>query len=239
MKKHLNLFIHSLFAVLVFTTASGCDSEKISQETKPVMETTAQDQQLMVPLLNDTDSDNNSSLEKTEQTRQPGDPLPTISSASWEDDGYQEIEWDDLLPAEYRPEAVVGKYMEELQELEDTDPRAMQLYGQIQAELDNAPINEALNGKKIKLAGYISPLENTDGNVSDFLLVPYFGACIHVPAPPLNQTVLVQTATGNAIEAENSSFPYWVKGILVTESKTTDIGSAGYRIDQAFTEVFE
>jgi hypothetical protein len=230
--------IYSIFAVLVFTTA-GCDSEQVSDAANPVATTTSEDQQVVVPLPRNTKPKAVVSQEETKQDRQPGDPLPTISSASQEDDGYQEIQWDELVPAEYRPEVILGKYMEQLAELDDSDPKAMQLYGQIQAELDNAPINEALNGKKVKLAGFIAPLENTDGKVSDFLLVPYFGACIHVPPPPVNQTVLVQTAKNSAIESENSSSPFWIKGILVTESESTDIGAAGYRIDEAITEIYE
>ena len=96
-----------------------------------------------------------------------------------------------------------------------------------------------INGKKIKLAGFIAPLENSNGKVTDFLLVPFFGACIHVPPPSVNQTVLVQTTKDNAIESDDASSPYWIKGTLVTESKSTDIGAAGYRIDGAITEVYE
>ena len=166
------------------------------------------------------------------------EPLPTIRSAS-SNDGYQEIEWDDLVPAEYQPQAILAKYQEQLESLDDSDPKAMEIYGNIQAELDNAPVNTAINGRKVKLPGFIAPLENTDGKISEFLLVPYFGACIHVPPPPINQTVMVVTGSGEAIDADDSVLPFWVKGVITTDGESTDIGSAGYRIEQAKTEVFE
>mgnify|MGYP003969605999 FL=1 len=171
--------------------------------------------------------------------RLPGGSLPTISSAlEPEGSPYREIIWDDLMPEEYRPEIVLKKYMEQLSELEDDDPKAIALYGQIQAELDNAPLNEKLNGKKIKLPGFIAPLENTDGKVSEFLLVPYYGACIHVPPPPVNQTVLIKTMQDSTIAVDNMYDPIWVKGEIQTQGEKTDIGEAGYRIVNAEVEVY-
>ena len=109
----------------------------------------------------------------------------------------------------------------------------------IQAELDNAPVNDSINGKKVKLPGFIAPLENDNGKVSEFLLVPYFGACIHVPPPPVNQTVMIKTRPGSGIAAEDTVLPFWVKGVITTDGESTDIGAAGYRIEQAETQVFE
>ena len=53
-------------------------------------------------------------------------------------------------------------------------------------------LNEALNGAYVKLPGFIVPLEIASEGVSDFILVPYLGACIHVPPPPPNQLVFVK-----------------------------------------------
>lgn len=170
---------------------------------------------------------------------QPGDPLPTISSASNEDDGFTEIDWDSLMPEDYRPEQLLMKYIDQLAELSDDDPKAIELYGIMQAELDNAPINTALAGKAVRLPGFIAPLENVDGKVSEFLLVPYFGACIHVPPPPVNQTVLVKTLADSAIDAEDVWEPVWVMGNIQAEGESTDIGNAGYRIMDAKVEIFE
>jgi hypothetical protein len=174
--------------------------------------------------------------------RQPGDPLPSIRSASDPDDGFQEMQWEDLMPADFRPENILEKYEEELEELEqldDFDPKAMEIFETIQAEMNNAPVNEDLDGKKVKLPGFIAPLENVEDKVTEFLLVPYFGACIHVPPPPINQTVMVKTRSGEGIPSAESHQPYWIKGVITTKGEATGIGSAGYRIEQATTELFE
>ncbi len=188
--------------------------------------------ELMVPLPKIT-------LTESTTDRLPGDPLPTISSASEPDDSpYQEIIWDDLIPEQYRPEVVMNKYREQLDKLEDDDPKAMELYEQIQSELENAPLNENLNGKKIKLPGFIAPLENTGGEISEFLLVPYFGACIHVPPPPVNQTVLIKNLQDSTIDVDNMYDPVWIKGVILTQGEKTTIGEAGYRIDNAEVEAY-
>ena len=168
-------------------------------------------------------------------------PLPTIRSASEpeQDSKFREITWDDLMPAEFQPAAILMKYQDQLAELEDDDPKAVELYGKIQAEMDNAPINDQLNGQFIRLPGFIAPLENKDGKVSEFLLVPYFGACIHVPPPPINQTVLVKTTADSALNADQVFDPVWVSGQLSTEGLSTDIGEAGYRIENAHVEMYD
>ncbi len=166
--------------------------------------------------------------------------LPTISSASQEEgSAYQRIDWDSLLPDDYQPEVIIEKYMKQLAELDDSDPKAMQLYGTIQAELENAPINEKLNNKKVQLAGFITPLENTGGLVTEFLLVPYFGACIHVPPPPINQTVLIQMEKGQGIKTDNIYDPIWASGEILAEGSKTDLAQAGYRIINAKVIPFE
>lgn len=219
--------------------ALGCDSEKEVGATQSTLDETQKDEQIRVPLPGGQEQAAVPAQEQPVVTeREPGSPLPTISSASSEDDGYMELEWDSLIPADYRPEALLSKYMEQLAELDDSSPKAMEIYGNIQAELDNAPINKSLDGKKVKLAGFIAPLENTDGKVSEFLLVPYFGACIHVPPPPINQTVLVKTLKQEALNADEIYNPFWIKGTLSIDGESTDIGAAGYSILQAKTEEF-
>lgn len=60
-------------------------------------------------------------------------------------------------------------------------------------DMPNAPVVKALDGQNIRLPGYIVPLEvSEEGRTTEFLLVPYFGACIHVPPPPSNQIVHVK-----------------------------------------------
>jgi hypothetical protein len=73
------------------------------------------------------------------------------------------------------------------------------------------------------------PLDVTDdGKVTEFLLVPYFGACIHVPPPPSNQIVLVKYAKGVQMDALYQ--PFWIRGPLKVESSSSELAEAGYQM---------
>ena len=151
----------------------------------------------------------------------------------------EEISWDKLIPADYDLNKAIGKYTEQLEKLQDSDQEAAIIYGKIQAELDNAPVNMSLDGKTIKMPGFVAPLENNNGVITEFLLVPYFGACIHTPPPPMNQTVMIKAKKGQSVKSEDSSLPVWITGKLKTVKERTKIGAAGYRIENAIIEPYE
>ena len=88
-----------------------------------------------------------------------------------------------------------------------------------------APVVEALDGQMVKLPGYIVPLE---GRVTEFLLVPYFGACIHVPPPPSNQIVHATSELGVRVDALYE--PFWIEGPLSVEHASSELAEAGYRM---------
>ena len=73
----------------------------------------------------------------------------------------------------------------------------------------------ALNGQQIRMPGYLLPLEFDGTAAIEFLLVPYVGACIHVPPPPPNQIVYVRFDDG--YENPGLFTPVWVKGSLVVD----------------------
>ncbi len=148
------------------------------------------------------------------------------------------IDWDNLIAASHSEETIIAKYQKQLDSLEEDSPELGELYSKIYSELDNAPLNKTLHNKWIKISGFIAPLSYHNGNITEFLLVPYFGACIHVPAPPVNQTVLVKTASDKGIKLEDSFEPVWVSGQIQLEGKKTDIGTAGYSIKEANIELY-
>lgn len=69
---------------------------------------------------------------------------------------------------------------------------------------------ENLNGQQIRMPGYALPLEYSDKKITEFLLVPWVGACIHTPPPPPNQIVFVKVTEG--IENRGRFTPVWVTG---------------------------
>jgi len=95
------------------------------------------------------------------------------------------------------------------------------------AVLKNERVRPDLNGAKVKLAGFIVPLQNDAQNrVTEFFLVPYYGACIHVPPPPPNQIVLVRF--GKGFDLQDMYAPIWIEGTLHTEKISNDLASASY-----------
>jgi hypothetical protein len=82
--------------------------------------------------------------------------------------------------------------------------------------------NTALNGKSIRIPGYLLPLEFEDRKVVEFLLVPWVGACIHTPPPPANQVVHVKLNRGFDI-GEDIYMPVWVNGVIKIEKNNPEL----------------
>lgn len=113
--------------------------------------------------------------------------------------------------------------------LDDSDPRAAELLDDMRATWDNAPTVHSLDGAAVRLAGYLVPLDEVGGELKTFLLVPYFGACIHTPPPPANQIVLV--AAKPAVKGFQVMDTVWVSGTLHTARSDSPLGASGYRLD--------
>ncbi|MDR1243501.1 MAG: DUF3299 domain-containing protein [Deltaproteobacteria bacterium] len=101
---------------------------------------------------------------------------------------YAEISWEQLRPAPDGDRPVFPGL--NLNNLDDSDPRAVKAMEEYLAGSQNSAANMLLQGKAVKLRGFVVPLEREEGSgLKEFLLVPYFGACIHTPPPPSNQIV--------------------------------------------------
>nr|WP_242469557.1 DUF3299 domain-containing protein [Rhabdochromatium marinum] len=101
-------------------------------------------------------------------------------------DEVAELDWSALIPADWRPEQLLENLTadgESLDAIGDEDPRAGLIMDKIKALWEEAPLVEALDGQRVKLPGFVVPLEFDFDELSEFLLVPYYGACIHVPPP--------------------------------------------------------
>lgn len=85
----------------------------------------------------------------------------------------------------------------------------------------------SLDGKFVRVPGFVVPLEDEARRVTEFLLVPSPQACIHVPAPPPNQMVHVLMPQG----AENSFGPVWVYGTLRIQPKRHQYGESSFQMD--------
>jgi len=163
---------------------------------------------------------------------QVGDRLekPKASATS----SYRTITFDDLMPLDWDPNAAFKDL--DLSALSDNDPRANAAMEKIRAAWNQAPVVPQMSGQKIRIAGFLVRLEGDDKFIREFLLVPYFGACVHVPAPPVNQVVYVVPAKPVPVGPDMSAV--WVKGTMSVTAAKTDLGDAAYRIDAVEVETY-
>lgn len=141
---------------------------------------------------------------------------------------YKATEWDDLMPADWVPEFNEQDYAPEMSDEED-DAAWLSQFNSMPA-----PIVPELNNQKLRIPGYVLPVKYDGSTVHEFLLVPYMGACIHVPPPPANQMVYV--ILEEPLDATSLWDPVWASGTMKTESATTEFAIAGYKMVKASVE---
>ncbi|MDX1706434.1 DUF3299 domain-containing protein [Pseudidiomarina sp.] len=132
---------------------------------------------------------------------------------------YVNTTWKELVPEGYEPPPVRS------QAFYEANPELAN-----QPELD-APVVESLDGKKVKIPGYVVQLEGDAERVTEFLLVPYFGACVHVPPPPPNQIILVKFPEG--VKYEDTFDAVWVEGTMHVERAEGEVAVVGYQLTAA------
>jgi len=153
-----------------------------------------------------------------------GDRLAAPASAAAGE--YREVSWDDLIPADWNPEGFLGSL--NLDELQDEDPRAMEGEAFLREEWDRAPLVERLAGAQVRIPGFLVPLESDGEQIREFLLVPYFGACVHVPPPPANQ--LIHVIPDKPVPGAWNMLPVWVNGVMAVGRMDSEMGVAGYQL---------
>jgi hypothetical protein len=84
----------------------------------------------------------------------------------------------------------------------------------------------------VSIAGFVVPLDGEREKTREFLLVPYFGACIHAPAPPANQVIHVKVKAGNTVALSPTAL---ISGTIRTVRSDTRMAVTGYEmtIDKA------
>jgi uncharacterized protein len=113
-------------------------------------------------------------------------------------------------------------------------PEGRWMSGPIQPGEAPAPVVTALDGKRVRIGGYVVSLDFDATRVKEFLLVPFVGACIHVPPPPANQIVYVKSEQG--FDVSGTFEPVWVTGTLKVTTAFTGLAEAGYSLDAETVE---
>ncbi|MEP7243616.1 MAG: DUF3299 domain-containing protein [Gammaproteobacteria bacterium] len=141
-----------------------------------------------------------------------------------------DVDWRDLLPENERshysavaPPPVHGP-------LGEGGPPAVQKI--------TTTVNADLASLTVRLPGFVVPIGTPrNGLITEFFLVPYIGACIHVPPPPPNQMVYVTSATGIPEAAIHEA--YWVTGKMRVEDRTTPLGIAAYALSAGKVDLYQ
>lgn len=106
-----------------------------------------------------------------------------------------------------------------------------------QQALVSSQVVPEMDGQPIRIPGFIVPLEfNDDQTVTQFFLVPYFGACIHVPPPPPNQIIFVNYPQG--LKQDELYDPFWISGILKTTLINNEMATAAYTMQMQSFEIY-
>ena len=153
---------------------------------------------------------------------------PAASASTHKSAPARQIDWDELLPPSERNGTA-------------NTPAPIHDYlggGMAAAQRGSYDVNTALIGTNVKLPGFVVPLEmDANGLVREFFLVPYFGACIHVPPPPPNQIVYVKleqgAKMGSIYEAQ------WITGTLRAETRSSRLGAAAYTLYATGMEAYK
>lgn len=137
------------------------------------------------------------------------------------------IGWEQLIPAGWDPYKDLKAL--NLDGLKDNDPKAEEALKKMRKMWDNAPINPLILGQSVRLPGYMVPLEDLPEGTKEFLLVPYFGACVHSPPPPANQ--IVHVVLDKPTKRFRLMDTLWVTGPLSATKTDSHMGVSSYRID--------
>lgn len=146
---------------------------------------------------------------------------------------YRTLQWDDLLPPGWDPRSALGGI--DLSRIPEGSPEELELQRKMRKIWDNAPVRPELDGLRVRLPGYVVPLEYSTGALREFLLVPYFGACIHTPPPPANQIIQVSSAKRQSLQTMDA---VWVVGTLRVARSDTRMGISGYSLQATRIEPY-
>lgn len=159
---------------------------------------------------------------------------PVAASAA---DDFRRIAWNELAPQDWDP-AKKARGTDVADALADAGPRAVSPRKEARDEMrelqDHAPANPEMDGQRVRIAGYLVPLEETADGMKEFLLVPRAGAGIRTPPPPANQIIDVRPDVPpkdlHAMDAVS------ITGVLRTERSETAAGASSYRMDAVAIE---
>ena len=141
--------------------------------------------------------------------------------------------WKELIPEDWDPRKQLRN--ENVASIREGSARELAQMREMRGIWDSAPTRNDLNGSNLRLPGYVVPLEQSRGEIKEFLLVPYFGACIHSPPPPANQIVYVVLAAPKSLHTMDV---VWVSGTMKVKRQESLLGVSGYSMEGSAVEPY-
>ncbi len=152
--------------------------------------------------------------------------------------GVREIGWEELMP-EGEEERLAQLYQQQMALLYSGGPIAEGSAADQMIQIGTFNTVKELNEIKVRIPGYTVPFEyGANAEITEFLLVPYYGACLHAPPPPPNQTVFAMT--DEPIKLRNLAQAVWIEGTMFTQTQESELADAAYtiRVDRVETYVY-
>jgi len=161
-----------------------------------------------------------------------------------ENSKYRELSWKDLKPQDEK-EVETNSTHRTLTIDDDwyTDDFSQGtglrgIYSGAPPQAYSSGVVSEVDGQLIRVPGFVVPIEiESESLVTEFFLVPYFGACFHMPPPAPNQTIYVSSTS--PIKYESIYDPVWIMGVIKIEQTSNDIAMAAYSMDFHKLEPFE
>lgn len=140
---------------------------------------------------------------------------------------FVDLDWSDLLP---EGETAIPPVIQSL--IDHDAPPSL-----ISQQPASGGVRTDWNGQIVRLPGYVVPIEYSGTGVTAFILVPFVGACVHVPPPPANQLVFVTTQ--KPFESKGLFEAVNVIGMFGTASMTTQLAQIAYALSADSIEPFQ
>ncbi|GAA6183101.1 DUF3299 domain-containing protein [Aliiglaciecola sp. NS0011-25] len=160
---------------------------------------------------------------------------------------YDEIEWIELMPQsdldalldppDFLNEIKDGSELDSVQALSGMSEKSENVE-RFQQALTSTRIIQSFDKKSIRIPGFIVPLSSDDQKrVVEFFIVPYFGACLHMPPPPPNQIIYGKFSKG--IKLTQLDVAFWFEGVINIETNSNETGTSAYAMTLDNIEIYD
>jgi hypothetical protein len=168
-----------------------------------------------------------------------------VEAASSE--SFEEIEWIQLMPKDDL-DALLNPpdFLANIQDGSQQDSMASlseiaeenETVRRFQQALTSVRLIESFDKKAVKIPGFVVPLKSDEQQrVTEFFIVPYFGACLHLPPPPPNQMIYGKVAEG--FKLSQLTEPFWFEGVIHIETTNNITGTSAYGMVLDSIQAFE